>query len=101
MARDTLGAAVAVARQLPDGLGVALLEVARDAFVQGMQLTSAISAVVAIGIAILAVVMLRHVPPSSESQDQAGPHGEEHPQEAGLTVPAEDPSATTSAEIIS
>jgi DHA2 family multidrug resistance protein-like MFS transporter len=101
MARDTLGAAVAVARQLPDGLGVALLEVARDAFVQGMQLTAAISAVVAIGIAILAVVMLRHVPPSSESQDQAGLHGEEQPQEAGLRVPAEDPSATTSAEIIS
>ena len=101
MARDTLGAAVAVARQLPDGLGVALLEVARDAFVQGMQLTSAISAVVAIGIAILAVVMLRHVPPSSESQDQAGPHGEEQPEEAGLTVPAEGPAATGRAEIIS
>jgi DHA2 family multidrug resistance protein-like MFS transporter len=100
MARDTLGAAVAVARQLPDGLGAALLEVARDAFVQGMQLTSAISAVVAIGIAILAVVMLRHVPPSSESPDQAGPHGEEQPQEAGLTAPAEGPAATGRAEII-
>ena len=101
MARDTLGAAVAVARQLPDGLGVVLLEVARDAFVQGMQLTSAISAVVAIGIAILAVVMLRHVPPSSESPDQAGPHGEEQTEEARLTAPAEEPAATGRAEIIS
>jgi DHA2 family multidrug resistance protein-like MFS transporter len=101
MARDTLGAAVAVARQLPDGLGVALLEVARDAFVQGMQLTSAISAVVAIGIAILAVVMLRHVPPSSESPDQAGPYAEEQSPEAGLTVPVEGPVATSNAEIIS
>src|SRR3712207_9013824 len=41
--RDTLGAAVGVAGQLPDGTGAALLAVARDAFVQGMQLTSAIA----------------------------------------------------------
>ncbi|HZA21148.1 MAG TPA: MFS transporter, partial [Dehalococcoidia bacterium] len=82
-ARDTLGAAVIVAGQLPDGLGVMLLQVARDAFVQGMQLTSALSAVVAMAIAILAVVMLRHVPASSESQSEAGPQGEEQLQQPG------------------
>jgi hypothetical protein len=69
-----------------------LLEVARGAFVQGMQVTSAISAVGAIGIAILALVMLRHVPPSSQSQEQL-PAAE--PKAA-----VEGPAATTGAETI-
>jgi DHA2 family multidrug resistance protein-like MFS transporter len=60
-ARDTLGGAVAVAGQLPGQLGFALLDVARDAFVQGMQVAATISAVLAVGVAILAVVMLRNV----------------------------------------
>ena len=66
-ARDTLGAAVIVAERLPDGIGILLLQVARDAFVQGMQLAAAIAALVAIAIAILALVMLRNVPASSQS----------------------------------
>ena len=61
IARDTLGGAVAVAGQLPGQVGAALLEVARDAFVGGMQLAAGISAVVAVGVAILAVVLLRNV----------------------------------------
>jgi DHA2 family multidrug resistance protein-like MFS transporter len=44
-ARDTLGSAVAVAAQLPDQLGRALLQTARQAFVQGMQISSALAAV--------------------------------------------------------
>ena len=58
-ARDTLGGAVAVANQLSDPLGAALLDGARDAFVQGMQLTASIGAVVLLGAAILAAVVLR------------------------------------------
>jgi DHA2 family multidrug resistance protein-like MFS transporter len=61
IARDTLGGAVAVAGQLPGQMGAALLEVARDAFVGGMQLAAGISAVVAVGVAVLAVVLLRNV----------------------------------------
>ncbi len=60
-ARDTLGGAVAVAQQLPGELGTAVIGVARDAFVQGMQVASTISALLAVGLAILAVVMLRNV----------------------------------------
>ncbi len=67
-ARDTLGGAVGVAGQLPAGPGAALLEVARDAFVQGMHLASAIAAVVAIAVAILAATLLRHLPPSGVAQ---------------------------------
>ncbi len=70
VARDTLGAAVGVAAQLPDRLGAALLDSAREAFVQGMRLSSAVAAVVAVAIAALAVVMLRHVR-SDSAQDVA------------------------------
>jgi DHA2 family multidrug resistance protein-like MFS transporter len=55
-ARNTLGAAVAASRELTDTLGAALLETARGAFVQGLQLAAVISAVVMIGMAILAAL---------------------------------------------
>jgi DHA2 family multidrug resistance protein-like MFS transporter len=58
-ARDTLGGALAVARQLPDGLGDVVATTAREAFVAGMHLTSAIAAVLAVGLAVLTVVALR------------------------------------------
>jgi DHA2 family multidrug resistance protein-like MFS transporter len=58
-ARDTLGGAVAVAAELPAEVGAVVLDVAREAFVAGMQLTSGIAAVVAVALAALAVVSLR------------------------------------------
>ncbi len=60
-ARDTLGGAVAASGQLPDQLGQALLGPAREAFTQGMHVAFAISAALAIGVAILAVTLLRGV----------------------------------------
>ena len=60
-AQDTLGGAVAVARELP-GLGAALVETARKAFTHGLQITALTSALVAIAMAIVAMVSLRHVP---------------------------------------
>lgn len=70
-ARDTLGGAVGVAQQLPADLGAALLAAARAAFVQGMHLVVAISAVIAIGAAISAVVFLRHVAPQAGSEPRS------------------------------
>jgi DHA2 family multidrug resistance protein-like MFS transporter len=58
VARDTLGGAVAVAAELPSEIGAVVLEVAREAFVAGMHLTAGIAAVVAVGLAALAVVSL-------------------------------------------
>jgi MFS transporter, DHA2 family, multidrug resistance protein len=60
-ARDTLGAAVGVAERLPGRLGDGLVNAAQDAFVQGMRVSTALATVVAIGVAIVAVTMLRHV----------------------------------------
>jgi DHA2 family multidrug resistance protein-like MFS transporter len=83
VARDTLGAAVAVADQLPDGLRAVVLDVARDAFVAGVQLTAAIAAIVAIAVAILAIVTLRTQHTNATgSEDPAEPHAPTEPQAA-------------------
>jgi DHA2 family multidrug resistance protein-like MFS transporter len=75
-ARDTLGGALAVAGQLPDGLGDALAATAREAFVAGMHLTSAIATVVAAGLAALAVIALR----AHGAEQQEQPAQQEQPQ---------------------
>jgi DHA2 family multidrug resistance protein-like MFS transporter len=80
-ARDTLGGAVSVAQQLPADVGAAVLAAAREAFTLGLQLTTAISAVVAIGIAVLATVLLRGVHAPSEAE----------PTEPEAVVQAEEP----------
>jgi DHA2 family multidrug resistance protein-like MFS transporter len=64
VAQDTLGAAVGVAATLPGQLGTELLTAAQAAFTHGLQLTAGISAVVALGVAVLAAAMLRHVRPA-------------------------------------
>jgi DHA2 family multidrug resistance protein-like MFS transporter len=78
--RDTLGGAVGVAGQLPGQLGTAVLEVAREAFVQGMQVAAGISAVMAIAVAVLALVVLRNMRPGADSgptdDPDAGPRTE-------------------------
>jgi len=63
-ARDTLGAAVAVAAELPVALAAAVLDVARGAFVSGMVVTAALTGVLALGVAVFALVSLRGLRPS-------------------------------------
>jgi DHA2 family multidrug resistance protein-like MFS transporter len=58
---DTLGSAVAVSQQLPGQLSSTVLDTAREAFVQGMQLTSLLAALIAAGLAVLAVLALHSV----------------------------------------
>jgi MFS transporter, DHA2 family, multidrug resistance protein len=70
-ARDTLGAAVAVAAELPAQVGEALLAVARESFVAGIQVVSAIGVVVAVAVAAFTFMALRHIPPTAESEAEA------------------------------
>jgi MFS transporter, DHA2 family, multidrug resistance protein len=58
-AKDTLGAAVDVAGQLPAATGSALLAVAKESFVVGLQLTAGVAAVVAALVAAVAAVAMR------------------------------------------
>jgi MFS transporter, DHA2 family, multidrug resistance protein len=85
VARDTLGGAVGVAAQLPEQLGGVLLAAAREAFTQGLQLTAALSAVVAVGIAVMATVLLRAVPPTAEAEPG------EQPAPEPVAVPQPEP----------
>ena len=75
VATDTLGGAVGVAAQLPADTAAAVLDVARTAFVTGMQITTGIAAGIAIGLAILAVIALRSSSIGGEGEG-AGEDGE-------------------------
>ncbi len=90
VARDTLGGAVAVAGQLPGQLGAAVLDVARDAFVAGMQTAATISAIIAVGIAILAFVMLRDVGSGADREAATDAETERDRQ----NQPTDDPDQT-------
>jgi DHA2 family multidrug resistance protein-like MFS transporter len=60
-ARDTLGGAVALAAELPAEVGAALLDAARAAYVHAFELSAAISAVLSLGVALVAVALLRRL----------------------------------------
>ena len=74
-AHDTLGGAVAAAEELPDQLGAELLDAAREAFTQALQLTAITSAAIVVGVAILAAVVLRDVRKGSGPEGQPEPGG--------------------------
>lgn len=67
-ATDTLGAAVAAADRLNDGSAAALLDVTREAFVTGMQVSATIAAVIAAVVAVVALVGLRQQPSVNEDE---------------------------------
>jgi len=69
-ARDTLGGATETAEQLPDQLGAELLDTAREAFTQGLQVTAVTGAIVLAGLAVLTAILLRHARVGSESEVQ-------------------------------
>jgi MFS transporter, DHA2 family, multidrug resistance protein len=66
-ARSTMGNAAALAAQLPEPLGSAMLEAARGAFTHGLQASAAISAGVAVLAAGVAWLRLRRVPAPAAS----------------------------------
>ena len=61
-ARDTLGGAVSVAAHLPGRLGPDLLETARGAFTDGLHVAAVVGLLFALGAALLAYRLLRHLP---------------------------------------
>ncbi len=58
-AHRTLGGALAFAESLPQQAGAMLTRAAREAFVQAMELTTSIEAIIVLIMAIMAMVMLR------------------------------------------
>jgi MFS transporter, DHA2 family, multidrug resistance protein len=72
-ARDTLGGAVSVADQLPGTLAAELLDTAREAFTQGLQVSAITSVAIVLVMAILTAILLRHVRPGFEPEGQPEP----------------------------
>ena len=71
VARDTLGGAVEVARDLPATVGGPLLEAARDAFTQGVHVSAWIAVASVIALAVFTLRALRDVRPPSEQTEEA------------------------------
>lgn len=64
---ENLSGAVAAAQNLPGDLADPLLRVTKDAFAHGLNIGSAIAAVIAAAGAIIAAITLRHVPPTGSA----------------------------------
>jgi MFS transporter, DHA2 family, multidrug resistance protein len=91
-ARDSFANAFAVAVELPGTLGDELVTAAREAFVTGFNVVATISAGLTIGIALLVVAVLRHVPASSHGNSaDSDPHVEDATQtvQAGDQAPSD------------
>jgi MFS transporter, DHA2 family, multidrug resistance protein len=71
--RDTLGGALAVAEGLPARLSEEVLGAARDAFVHGLQLAAATTALAVAGLAILAWTFLRGAGQAPDHELEAAP----------------------------
>jgi DHA2 family multidrug resistance protein-like MFS transporter len=64
--RETLAGAVTAAGHLPGHLRAALLDAARQAFAHGLHAVAGTSAAIAVGVAILDAVLLRHIGADSD-----------------------------------
>jgi DHA2 family multidrug resistance protein-like MFS transporter len=71
--KETLGAAVVAARQLPGEVGAELLNTARIAFVQALQVNAIIGVIGFTVLVILTATMLRHIQPHEEGQEHPEP----------------------------
>ena len=72
-ARDTLGAAAAIAASLPERTGAALLAIAREAFTDAVVLTATVSAVLVTAAALVTAVGLHDVRSHASSTGEATP----------------------------
>lgn len=70
-AMDTLGGAAAVASSLPGRAGEVLLTSAQEAFTAGLRVTAAVSALIAVGVAVPAFLSLRRVGPRDSTTTHA------------------------------
>ncbi|RKT17141.1 DHA2 family multidrug resistance protein-like MFS transporter [Streptomyces sp. 1114.5] len=70
-AQDTLGGAVTVAAHLPGRLGTDLLETASTAFTDGLHVAAVVGMVFALGAALLAYRLMRHLPAAAPDETRA------------------------------
>jgi MFS transporter, DHA2 family, multidrug resistance protein len=78
-ARETISGALTVAQNLPSQVAGSLVDSARAAFTSGLNTAAAVCVVAFVGLAVLAISTLRHIPPMARPQGAPGP-AEEEPQ---------------------
>ncbi|MGW1888043.1 MFS transporter [Streptomyces sp. NPDC001970] len=69
--RDTLAKALEATQGLPGSLADRIITPAREAFASGLNTIAVINAVLVTALAVLAVTMLRHVPPTGSAAPEA------------------------------
>jgi DHA2 family multidrug resistance protein-like MFS transporter len=72
VAEDSLPGALGVAERLPAEQATELLDGAREAFTDGMNVTGGVSAALVAVLAVIAAVLLRHIRPSNEGTVGSG-----------------------------
>ncbi|MGP3974148.1 MFS transporter [Streptomyces sp. 8N114] len=85
-ARDTLAGADAMS----DSLGTQVLEQAREAFTNGLNLAAGTAGAVVAVMAVAAMVLLRHVPAGGAEDEEAGEAGET--DDTGEAAPTAEPA---------
>jgi MFS transporter, DHA2 family, multidrug resistance protein len=70
IARDTLGGALEIARDLPAEIAAPLVDAARVAFTTGLQVTAAISALASLALALFAFLAFRSVGEGASLDDE-------------------------------
>jgi len=69
-AEETLGGAVVIANQLPSDVSSSLLNAANLAFVHGLQVNALLGALAFVGLAVLALTVLRHIRPDTTPENE-------------------------------
>jgi MFS transporter, DHA2 family, multidrug resistance protein len=98
-ARDTLPGALAAVHELPASAAYTLLDPARAAFTNGLNVAAGIAAVLALAAAVLSMTILRRVPPTSD----AAPSSEADTEAGSIdddALPAEAQPPTESGEAV-
>lgn len=85
---SSLAGAVAAAESLPAAEGGALLDAARVAFMDGLNLVSIAGAALLVLFALVVTVALRHVPPASSQASTGGSGGKEEESGDALAEPS-------------
>jgi hypothetical protein len=91
-AQDTLGGAAVLSDSLPADVAATVMAAAREAFVHGMHVTSALAGASAIVLAGLAVATLRHLRKPSDDASASGDNTESQGT-APTAVPATELAA--------
>jgi MFS transporter, DHA2 family, multidrug resistance protein len=89
-AQETISGAVTAAAQLPDSLGAALLNTAREAFAYALRMNAVIGVIGFIGLAIVIAALLRNVRPHTEEQSDAEHFNQQPASRPRVDVPVGD-----------